>query len=181
MISNHTAHWVQLIRPAFIDAQALEPLDDQRGTHGWNEIIHSLTQIGKFAELINKAISIQLAAHIFSEVLIYPVNIVWVFRPGNILNLVFICIQLVRFSALLLMAASLKAKVRQCVEFIYIETYWREGWKDNFPNEMIAFTLKKIGVKFPPGYDVDHAFIGLVSITHRKYTNTRHCIPTFRH
>lgn len=128
---------------------------------------------------MNKAISILLASHIFTEVLWYPIYTSWVFRPGNKAYSAIVGLGLIWLFAMLLMAAALKAKVRQCIEFIYTETYWNKCWRENYPKDMLLLTMKKVAVEFIPGYDVDHAFLGLVSILSPEQNNTKHSTVSF--
>lgn len=128
----------------------------------WHEIIQDLRKTATFSELVNAAISTQLAIDIADKTLYFPVHISKTLRPDGMMNALTTVLAVIRFWGMLIMSAEIKAKVRECVNHITTETYFSEGWVDNFPNHIASITMEKIAVKFARRYDVDYAFLGPV-------------------
>lgn len=131
-------------------------------TFTWKNVCLRVDSICEFSELVNNAISTQVAMFIAEGSLFYTIAISEVLLPESQDYWIYFCISCIFFWLILVLAADLKSQFRKFLREMSIYAFRKGIPKDEGTTEYLDIMEDCVGIQGAGRYTVDLAFFGTV-------------------
>lgn len=170
IVTDFTAHWEE----HFTNLQS-NPCFTTGNEFPWHRLCNNMYCVGRFAELINKAIEWQIAIFIAEGAFDYPIQLSKnLMDERGILSRINLSISFIFFCTVLIIAADISAKINRAHIFIMTQTYLKRFQRDPRSIEFLKVMTSNISIKAAGHFSVDFFLLANVKIA----TTIRFPFPT---